>query len=156
MNLICLFLYAWSNSFTASAGSASVTMFVFRRANLALPVRYTRPHHLTPRVAYSTDQGKVQTPLQSQRKDKIASPGYAPTESNESVQTPVQSQSRASIESNPPLTIFDAWPLYTLVGGLLAGSVFVYFYYQHRKAHMEKKWAAMLKEAADTRKSVGG
>ncbi len=118
-----------------------------------------RPYSAAFSTSQSHGQDKVQTPFQSQKKDKIAQPGYQPAESITFVQTPLQSQISVTCAPVPAPphkpNLRDPGPLFTLIGGLLAGSVFVYYYYEQRKDHMERKWAAMLKEAEEM-KSAGG
>lgn len=100
---------------------------------------------------------KVQTPVQSQNKDDVA-PELRPAEGT-TVQTPVQSQYPWLVTANSTTGNArpkrDLLPLYTLFGGLALGSVFVYFYYHQRKAHMQSKWDKMVKEAQEARKGGG-
>lgn len=97
---------------------------------------------------------KVQTPVQSQNKGDVA-PELRPAEGTP-VQTPIQSQKPGPIFPNPASSNVrpkrDLKPFYTLFGGLALGSVFVYYYYEYRKEHMQKKWENMIREAQEARK----
>lgn len=110
------------------------------------------------RAAFSTRtsrwQQNVETPIQTQKKEDIVHPLVQPAEGR-TVQTPLQSQTPSEMASGPPpLTIRDPKPLAVLFGGLALGGVFVYYYYERRKAHMQQKWEKMLQEAKSN--VVGG
>ena len=135
----------------------SATMATTQRLAKVAIRSSTRPAWRSQYASFSSSKirndEKVQTPLQSQRKNNIDTP-LRPAEST-TIQTPVQRQDPSRVASAPAQTIRDPWPFYTLIGGLLAGSVFVYFYYEQRKAHMEQKWQNMLKEAQEKAQGKG-
>lgn len=143
-------------------GAAMATIATTSRT-LRLPLNgLVRSPWRTHCAAFSSSKvrkdDKVQTPLQSQSKDSVANT-LRPAEGN-TVQTLLQRQDPSRITPGSAhtisqQTIWDPWPFYTLVGGLLAGSVFVYFYYNQRKAHMEQKWQNMLKEAEEKAQGKG-
>ena len=118
-----------------------------------------RPVSLANRVLYTTrtESRRVQTPIQSIPKEKVAPSPLEPPGSSGPVQTPVQAQmpsqvgpgSQVSPGSQPQsrAEITQTRPLLYLTFGLTGVAVFSYFYYQYRKEHMDRKWAAMQEEA---------
>lgn len=116
-------------------------------------------------AGYSTDR-KVQTPLQSQKTDKVAPSLLRPEAESSRIQTPVQSQAAADLSlqsgQRPSQQLnlpqhparagpSRATPMFVLVAGLLAVLPAYYLYYDYRKEHMDKKWAGMLKDAEQKR-----
>lgn len=107
----------------------------------------------TTRAFYATPTAirQVQTPIQTLPKDKVASGPLAPETGSTPVQTPIQSQAPSQVApgaqpaSRAELT--QPRPLLYMTFGLTGVAVFSYFWYQHRKEHMERKWAAMQEEA---------
>lgn len=118
-----------------------------------LPRSQTQPTCLANRAFYATQSKieRVQTPVQSQPKDKVAPNPLEPKAGSQPVQTPVQSQTPPQVApgSHPQsrAEITQTIPLLYLTFGLTGVAVFSYFYYQYRKEHMDRKWAAMQEEA---------
>lgn len=113
----------------------------------------TQPTCPANRAFYATPtkSRRVQTPVQSQPKEKVAPSPLEPEAGSQPIQTPVQSQrpSHVAPGSHPVsrAEITQTKPLLFLTFGLTGVAVFSYFYYQYRKEHMDRKWAAMQQEA---------
>jgi hypothetical protein len=126
---------------------------------------HVRPISHANRVLYTTqtESRRVQTSIQSIPKEKVAPSPLEPPGSSGAVQTPVQSQmpsqvgpgSQVSPGSQPQsrAEITQTKPLLYLTFGLTGVVVFSYFYYQYRKEHMDRKWAAMQEEARQNAKN---
>ena len=126
---------------------------------LMRPRPLTHPISRANRVLYTTrtESRRVQTPVQSLPKEKVAPSPLEPPGSSGAVQTPVQSQTPSQIGPGSQVTpgsqpqsraeITQTKPLLYLTFGLTGVAVFSYFYYLYRKEHMDRKWAAMQEEA---------
>ena len=123
-----------------------------RKAAPLLQRPLAQPVLRTSRTLYSTqssnDQNRVQTPIQSQNKSSTVPPPLQPQADSARTQTFVQSQNTSQV-GGPDPRITEGWPLYTLVGGMTLGSIYVYFYYQYRKAHMDKKKEELIRTARE-------
>lgn len=139
----------------------STTMASIRTPTMRLLARpQSQPVSLTKRAFYATPTKirRVQTPIQSVPKEKVAPGPLEPEAGSQPVQTPVQSQipsqvtegSQVAPDSQQPVSkaeITQTKPMLYLTFGLTGVAVFSYFYYQYRKEHMDRKWAAMQEEA---------
>jgi len=112
-------------------------------------------HHPVHRAAFSTHtrlrQSKpstVQTPIQSQPVETAApTPGH-PAPEAKVVETPVQSIRPDNVQALPggkPRETNDL-PLAMFFGGLFAIPFVVYYYWQYRQDHMDKKKERLLQE----------
>lgn len=120
---------------------------------------HVRPTFHANRAFYTTrtEIRRIQTPVQSIPKEKVAPSPLEPPGSSGPVQTPVQSQTPSQVAPGAPADqgslpqpsaqITQVKPMLYLTFGLTGVAVFSYFYYQYRKEHMDRKWAAMQEEA---------
>ncbi len=95
---------------------------------------------------------RVETPVQAQKPDAAAPQLLKPAADAPRAQTPVQSVRPEQILSHPigqqqRKRPSNTGPLATFFVGICLIPVTVYYWYNHRKEHMETKWDGMLKEA---------
>ena len=104
-------------------------------------------------------QQTVQTPVQSQNTDDVAAHPLQSGTGTSQVQTPLQTQDPSSIIPKPAQQArprsSNAGPLYTFWGLMVITPIISYFYYQHRKEHMDQKRARLIAEAQEKYMSRG-
>lgn len=92
-------------------------------------------------------ESSVETPVQSQNKDTIAPSAVRPEGEASVLETPVQRQRREALAPRAGATSREkSRALLWLILGVLAVPPISYYYYQHRKEHMDAKRAGLMEE----------
>lgn len=81
----------------------------------------------------------MQTPVQSQQAPIVLQ--------SSSLRPAVSAEHAAAVSSQPVKRYNDTVWMYTTLGSLVAIPFISYFYYQHRKEHMDSKRHQMLQQA---------